>query len=148
MRSPGLFKTFLPLLSRLVAESELPAHDRQVLVLRTCELTGEVYEATHHVLISRASGLSGEQIEAAQTGIGLSPVHTLLAAAAQELVTDFSVSDTTWNGLAEHYSDIELMDIVALVAVYTFMATLTRGLGIQLEDDETIESFVALREYT
>jgi len=147
MRNPSLFDVVLPLITKVVAQSELPSHDRQVLILRTCALTGEVYEAAHHVLISHAAGLSDADIRAAQTGVGLSPIHGLLARAAEELVTDFTISDEAWKALAEYYSATALMEIVSLVGAYTTMAMLTRGLGIQLEDDETMKSFIALRQY-
>ncbi|BBZ15504.1 carboxymuconolactone decarboxylase family protein [Mycobacterium branderi] len=147
MHNPRLFDAFLPLLTKVVAQSELPPHDRQVLILRTCALTGEVYEAAHHVLISHATGLSDDEIRAARTGVGLSPIHDLLAGAAGELVRDFTISDRTWKALAEHYSAAELMEIVALVGTYTTMAMLTRALDIQLEDTETMKSFTALRQY-
>lgn len=147
MRSPSLFDVILPLIAKVVAKSELPSHDRQVLILRTCALTGEVYEAAHHVLISQAAGLSDDDIEAARTGIGLSPVHQLLAQAAEELVGDFTVSDDTWIVLADHYSATALMEIVGLVGAYTTMAMLTRSLGIQLEDEETMKTFIELRQY-
>ncbi|WP_083066883.1 carboxymuconolactone decarboxylase family protein [Mycobacterium arosiense] len=147
MRSPRLFDVVLPLITKVVAQSELPSHDRQVLILRTCALTGEVYEATHHVLISHAAGLSDDEIQAARTGVGLSPIHQLLARAAEELVSDFTVSDETWKALADHYSATELMEVVGLVGAYTTMAMLTRALGIQLEDEETMKSFIALRQY-
>lgn len=147
MRSPALFDVILPLITKVVAKSELPAHDRQVLILRTCALTGEVYEATHHVLISHAAGLSDADIAAARTGVGLSPFHQVLARAAEELVSDFTVSDETWIALADHYRATQLMEVVALVASYATMAMLTRTLGIQLEDDETMRTFIALRQY-
>lgn len=147
MRSPDLFDVILPLITNLVAKSALPSHDRQVLILRTCALTGEVYEATHHVLISHAAGLSDDDIAAARTGVGLAPVHQMLARAAEELVSDFSISDETWIALAEHYSEPELMEIVGLVGAYTTMAMLTRALGLQLEDGDTMKSFIALRQY-
>ncbi|MEZ0366635.1 carboxymuconolactone decarboxylase family protein [Mycobacterium sp. pUA109] len=147
MRSPQLFDVFLPMLTKVVAQSELPPRDRQVVILRICALTGEVYEAAHHELISHTAGLSDDEIEAAHTGVGLSPVHQLLACAAEELVHDFTISDRTWTALAEHYSDTELMEIVALAGTYTTMAMLTRSLGIQLEDHDTMKSFIALRQY-
>jgi 4-carboxymuconolactone decarboxylase len=147
MRSPRLFDIILPLITTVVAQSALPPRDRQVLILRTCALTGEVYEAAHHVLISHTAGLSDDDIQAARTAVGLSPVHRLLARAAEELVSDFTISDETWKALAEHYSETELMEIVALVGTYTTMAMLTRAFGIQLEDDETMKSFIALRQY-
>lgn len=147
MHSPHLFDVILPLITKVVAESELPSHDRQVLILRTCALTGEVYEAAHHVLISHAAGLSDEDITAARTGAGLSPVHQLLSRAAEELVQDFTVGDETWIALADHYSATELMEIVGLVSAYTTMAMLTRSLGIQLEDEQTMQTFIKLRQY-
>lgn len=148
IQSPRLFDVVLPLITKVVAQSELASHDRQVLILRTCALTGEMYEAAHHVLISDAAGLTADEIQSARTGLGLAAKHQLLARAAEELVLDFTISDTTWAALAEHYSTTELMEIVAVVGSYTLMAMLTRTLGIQLEDDETMRSFIALRQYT
>lgn len=147
MRSPSLFDVILPLITKVVAESELPSRDRQVLILRTCALTGEVYEAAHHVLISHAAGLSDDDIVSARTGVGLSPDHQLLARATEELVGDFMVSEETWIALADNYSATQLMEIVGLVSAYTTMAMLTRSLGIQLEDEETMRMFVKLRQY-
>lgn len=148
IQNPRLFDVVLPLITRVVAQSELAAHDRQVLILRTCALTGEVYEAAHHVLISDAAGLTRDEIHSAHTGLGLAPHHRLLARAAEELVLDFTISEITWAALEKRYSATVLIEIVALVGSYTLMAMLTRALGIQLEDDETMKSFAALRQYT
>jgi 4-carboxymuconolactone decarboxylase len=146
VNSPELYKVLVPLIIKLIPGTALPPRDREILVLRTLELCDEMYEAHHHVLIARNAGMTDEEIEAARTGSADS--DQLLIRAAEELHADQRVSDTTWNGLAQRYSPVELMEIVALVGGYTLMAMVTKSYGIQLEDAQTFESFTRKRQYT
>lgn len=146
---PGLYRALMPLIAKLIAGSDLPPRDREVLVLRTLALCDETYETAHHVLIARGAGMSDAEIEAAQQGAaGLSSFDRTLAAAAEELVREQTVSDATWRALAERYSEVQLMEVTALVGGYALMAMLTKSYGIPLEDAETFRRFSELRTYT
>jgi alkylhydroperoxidase family enzyme len=147
---PGLYRAFLPLIKKLIPDSNLPPRDRQILVLRTLSLYDEVYELTHQVMISRHNaGMTDADIEMARAGkgAGLSDFDRTLVRAAEELVRERYIGDATWRELARRYSTVELMEVVALVGGYTMLAMATKNYGIQLEDPETLEGFAAIRKY-
>ena len=145
---PDLYRALIPLIAKLVGGSTLPPRDREIVLLRTLAQCDEVYEADHHVLISRNAGLNDSEIEAARTGgPGLSAFEQILVKATDELVRDRTVGDETWRAMAERYSRTQLMDLVALVGGYTLMAMLTKSFGIELEDAETFNRFSEIRKY-
>jgi alkylhydroperoxidase family enzyme len=146
---PQLYKTLVPLIAKVISGSNLPARDREILVLRTLALYDEVYEAHHHVLIARNAGMTDVEIGQASAGNGadLSSFDLSLIHATEELARDQQVSPATWDELAQRYSPVELMEVISLVGVYTLMAMLTKTLGIQLEDAETFENFAKIRKY-
>ena len=150
VRHPGMYRVFLPFLDRLIRGSTLPARDREILCIRTLALGGDVYEGHHHVTIARKAGMTEAEIEAAKTGgAGLSRFDQCLARAAEELVRQQYVSDSTWACLAERYSQEQLMEAVFLVGCYTIMAMVTRSFGMEVEQDPQIHQHLAkLRQYT
>jgi hypothetical protein len=149
-RSPVLYRAFVPLIEKVIAKTCLPPRDRQVLVLRTLTLGNDVYEVTHHELISQGAGLNNAEIAAMRAGEGeaLSNFDKVLARAAEQLVREQFIDDATWGALAERYSHEQLMEVVALVGTYLTMAMITRNYQIPLEDDETFAGFAKVRDYT
>jgi len=149
-RSPVLYRAFVPLIEKVIAKTCLPPRDRQVLCLRTLTIGNDVYEVTHHELISKSAGLNEDEIAAMRAGTGdaLTDFDKVLIRAAEQLVREQYIDDATWAALAERYSDEQLMEVVALVGTYLTMAMVTRNYGIQLEDDETFAGFAEMREYT
>jgi 4-carboxymuconolactone decarboxylase len=94
------------------------------------------------------AGLSDADIEAARTdGPSLTAFEHLLVKAADQLVHTRRIDDATWAALSEHYSTIEMMELVAVVGAYNMMSMLTLGCEIQLEDEETFQSFARQRDY-
>ena len=87
-RSPVLYRVFVPLIEKVIARTCLPPRDRQVLVLRTLTLGNDVYEVTHHELISKSAGLSEAEIADMRAGAGetLTEFDKVLALAAEQLV--------------------------------------------------------------
>jgi 4-carboxymuconolactone decarboxylase len=145
IRHPGMYGAFVPYLARLIAETELPARDRQLVCLRMLELCDDTYEQTHHVVISRKCGLTDDEIASAIAGEGATEWDRTVLRATEELYRDQNVSDEAWGALAESYSERQLMELVFLAGCYQTMAMLTKSFGMQLEGD--LESFNALRAY-
>lgn len=145
---PEFYAVFMPLIAKVIAGTQLPPHDRQILVMRTLALCDEEYEARHHAMISRTAGLDAETIAAAgQAETALSGFDATLAQAAEDLVRAQRIGDATWSTLAQTYSRVQLMEVVALVGTYVTMAMLTKSFGIPLEDAETFQSFTQKRDY-
>jgi 4-carboxymuconolactone decarboxylase len=147
IHSPRMYRTFVTHLGELIARTNLPPRDRQIVCLRMLELCNEVYEKTHHITISRKVGLTDEEISAILKGQGacLTASDCTVLKATDELFRDQCISDATWSKLAEHYAQQQLMEIVFLAGCYQTMAMLTKSFGMQLEPD--LESFNALRKY-
>lgn len=147
INSPRMYGTFVPWLREVIAETALPARDRQIVCLRILELCGDVYEKTHHIVISRKCGLEDREIEAFISGKGdaLTDDDKVVLDACRELHEDQRVSDATWSRLAKRYSQEQLMELVFLAGCYQTMGMLTKSFEIQLEPD--LESFNALRSY-
>jgi 4-carboxymuconolactone decarboxylase len=147
IHSPRMYRTFVTHLGELIARTNLPPRDRQIVCLRMLELCNEVYEKTHHITISRKVGLSDEEISAILKGEGtcLTAFDRTVLKATDELFHDQCIDDATWGNLAERYSREQLMEIVFLAGCYQTMAMLTKSFGMQLEPD--LESFNALRKY-
>jgi alkylhydroperoxidase family enzyme len=145
IRHPGMYGAFVPYLARLIADTGLPARDRQLVCLRMLELCDDTYEQTHHAIISRKCGLTDDEIAAARSGKGATDWDRLVLAATEELYRDQNISDAVWAALAANYSEQQLMEVVFLAGCYQTMAMLTKTFGIQLEGD--LESFNALRAY-
>jgi 4-carboxymuconolactone decarboxylase len=148
VNAPRMYRSFVGHLEELVARSKLPARDRQIVCLRMLELCGDVYEKTHHIVISRQCGIDDAEIAAMVSGEGdaLTDFDRVVIKAVEELHRDQFIADATWAALAERYSQEELMELVFLAGCYLTMGMLTKSFGIQLEPD--LESFNALRDYT
>ena len=111
VRHPGAYRVFVPYIDKVIRGSNLPPRDREILIIRTLALSGDVYEAHHHASIARKSGMTELQIEAVRAGDAsrLSTLDGLLIAAPEELIRQHRISDSTWQGLSQHYSAQQLM---------------------------------------
>ncbi len=149
-RSPSLYRAFVPLIKKVIPDTPLPPRDRQVLCLRTLTLGNDVYEVTHHELISKSVGLGDDEIAAMRAGEGaaLTPFDKVLIRAAEQLVRDQYIDDETWQALAEQYSQEQLMEVVVLVGTYLTMAMVTKNYQIPLENTDTFQGFAKQRKYT
>jgi len=134
VRHPGLYRSYMPFGEKLMRGSELPARDREILILRTCELCRETYETVHHELIGRNIGMSEADVAAARAGgAGLPLFEQTLTRAAEELTLDHCLSDETWARLAERYSQVQMMELVYLVGEYVMLSMVTNSFGMPVE---------------
>lgn len=151
VNNPKMYRTFVPHIEAVIAQTSLPPRERQVIVLRTLAICKDTYELAHHIKISRNADISEEEITAFQSGTGdcLSDFDRTLIKAADELESDQMISDPTWSALAERYSVEQLMEVVFVAGCYQTMAMLTKTFGMQLEEaGDEFEDINKLRAYT
>lgn len=148
LRHRKMYDFFVPYLKSVVADTDLPQRDRQIVCLRMLELGGDVYEKTHHVHISHKVGLSQDEVDQIIAGGGslLTEWDRVVLTAVEELHSDQVISDTTWAQLSAHYSPEQKMELVSLAGCYLTMAMITKSFGMQLEPD--LENFNKNRDYT
>lgn len=136
VKHPALLRAWMPFAQYIGLQSILPARERELFVLRILALCSETYEASHHVFIARKLGLTDDEIAAAKAGgVGLSSFEQLLVGAADELVRDQSISEQTWNRLAQRYAAEQMIELVFTGGMYIVASLVTKSLGVQLEQD-------------
>jgi alkylhydroperoxidase family enzyme len=151
IQHPGAYRVFVPYIDKVIRGSNLPPRDREILIIRTLALGGDVYEAHHHASIARKSGMTELEIEAIRTGdaSSLSKFERFLIVAPEELIRQHRIGEATWHALSERYSSQQLMEVVFLVGCYSVMAMITLSFGIELEQDTGVDERLAqLRQYT
>ncbi len=120
--------------------SGLTPHDRELLILRTGWNAQAVYEWAKHVgSVGRARdhGLDPTWIAQGHDAAGWNETERLLIDAANEMYRDTTVSDETWNALAERYDTRRMISIAATAARYRMVSMLLNAFGVQpLPDDE------------
>ena len=95
-RHPKLMKRWLVFGSHVLAKSTLPAHDRELLILRTGLRCRAPYEWGQHVVIAAAAGITDVEIAQVAAGPddrGWDPFEATLLRAADELHDNLCVSE-------------------------------------------------------
>jgi len=130
---PPLMRRWLPFGNALLT-GELPARDRELLILRTAWNCHAAYEWGHHATIGRAAGLSDEEIARVPHGAaaaGWNPFDAALLRAADELHSDAVLSEATWSALAAQYPERQLVEVPMVVGQYHMVAFLVNSLGVE-----------------
>ena len=118
-----------------VRNATIPTRHRELLILRTAWLSRGDYIWGRHDVIGKEAGLTAEEIRRVTAGPdapGWDDFERALLAAADELHDSRFVSDSTWNVLAESYTEDELRQVVLIVGNYTQLAMFQNTLGAQL----------------
>jgi 4-carboxymuconolactone decarboxylase len=125
----------------LSRRNDLPAREREIVILRVGYLCKSGYEFTQHTCIGLQSGLSADEIERIKQGAdaGWSPADAALITAADELVSDHFITDATWAALGQHFSDKQRMDVVFTTGQYTQVSMMLNTFGVQLDAGQTLD---------
>ena len=141
---PRLLKRWAAFGGTLLFRGQLPARDRELLILRTAWLCKAEYEWGQHVLIGRASGVTDEEIDripSAEVSDEWAPHEQALLRAADELHASSVISDATWGVLAAEYDYQQLIEVCMVVGQYHMVAFTLNSLGVQLEPDPGLAQF-------
>lgn len=125
----------------LSRRNDLPAREREIVILRVGFLCKSGYEFTQHTRIGLQSGLTDAEIENIKRGAdaGWSPADAVLIRATDELHTDHFISDSTWNLLKQHYTEKQCMDLVFTTGQYTQVSMMLNTFGVQLDAGQVLD---------
>ncbi len=112
---------------------------REVMIHRTCGLTGNEYEwGVHAAAFGRPLGLDDEQLRSTAWGTAADPCwegrQASVFALADELHETSSISEELWGSLREHFSDAQIIELIATAGWYHLIAYICNGLGVELEE--------------
>jgi len=136
-RNHDLYKGFLALGGHLLGGSDLPAREREIVILRTGFRAGSEYEFGQHTRIGAAVGLTDAEIaRLADADDGAwSDDDAALVAMADELCADDVVSEPTWKRLAARWSEEQLLELLVLAGYYRLVSGLLNSVGVALEPE-------------
>ena len=126
----------------LSRRNDLPAREREIVILRIGYLCKSGYEWTQHYAIGERSGLTPDEIARIKAGAdapGWSAADAALLKASDELHHDQFISDGAWAALKAHFSDKQCMDVVFTVGQYTQVSMILNTFGVQLDEGQTLD---------
>ncbi|HLZ62526.1 MAG TPA: carboxymuconolactone decarboxylase family protein [Ktedonosporobacter sp.] len=135
-RHPKLLAAWLPFGGRLLAGGSLDRRSTELVILRTAYNMGNEYEWGQHVQIATAFGIDRATIECVIEGPladGWLPFEALLMRATDELHNERYITSATWDALAKHLNETQLIELCFLVGHYEMLAMFLRTAGVQLE---------------
>lgn len=112
-----------PLGAGLLGHGKVPPRLREVMIHRTCALTGAEYEWGVHVVgFGRPLGLSEEQLRSTVHGSAedavWSPAERAVFALADELHVCSTVSDGVFSALTDHFDDEQILELCLMAGWY------------------------------
>jgi alkylhydroperoxidase family enzyme len=137
---PDLARSFLTFSRHTLFESTLPPRTRELLILRTAAICGSAFERVQHEAIAQREGIDDDTIRRTLEGpdaTGWSAEDVALMCAADELLAEWTISDTTWSQLAAVLDDRQLMDLVFTVGSYALLAMALNAFGVEPTDAPT-----------
>lgn len=112
--------------------------ERELVIDRVCARCSCEYEwGVHIAVFATAAGLTSEQQTATVTAAADDPVWTAADALLIRLVDGLhdsgAVSDELWQALTTHWSEGQLLDLLALAGWYHAIAYIANGARVALE---------------
>jgi AhpD family alkylhydroperoxidase len=132
-----LFWTWSMYSGRLL-RGRLPAIDTELVILRVAHLRSCEYELQHHRRMARNQGLDADMqaaiLASPDAAEGLSSRQRALLTATDELVKDRTITDPTWQRLADHLDRRQLIEFCLLATQYDGLAATMSALAIPLDN--------------
>ncbi len=135
-RHPRLFRPWLRYSAQLMPFGRLPRRDTELVILRVAWQCRSAYEWRQHVPIALRVGLTPAEVGGVADNVpadSFTVRQRALLAASDELLTERSLSDTTWSALSATLDQREAIEACLLIGNYQGLASAIGGLGIQPE---------------
>ncbi len=135
--APTMLSAYAGLARALRHDAETPRALRELVILRTAQLTGSEYEWAHHRSMAANAGVGDEKVLGveewrASTAFDASERAALRCA---EEMHELALTDEAFAELRESFSDPEIVELVLLVAFYHAVARLIQALGLEVEPE-------------
>jgi alkylhydroperoxidase family enzyme len=123
----------------LLDRGPLSLREREIVIDRTCALTGCEYEwGVHIAAFATAAQLTGEQVHATVLGGADAPCWSegerALIAAVDALHHRATLSEAEFKALSAHYDEAKIFEIILLCGFYRTVSYLANGLDLPLEE--------------
>jgi alkylhydroperoxidase family enzyme len=137
--NPELFRRWLGFGGSLLAGG-LSGRLRELVILRTAYRFDGRYEWAQHLEMGEAQGVTrpelaalGDGAEGGLDAVTWSPLERAALQAVDDTAEFGAVSDATWEALAAHMSEGEMIELLMLIGHYLMLTTVLRSLRVELE---------------
>ena len=131
-------------------DRELPAALREVALTRTGFAAGSQFVFSQHCKAARKAGVTDIQLEAipvwtiAPADVFSAVERAVLAYTDEMVLADGRVQDATFAAVADHLSEVQIIELTYAVASYRLHAMMCRALRLEYDDvDERIVEVAA-----
>ncbi|WP_334190113.1 carboxymuconolactone decarboxylase family protein [Noviherbaspirillum sp.] len=117
-------------------QGSITLRDRELVILRTCFRCKCEYEwGVHVAFFSERATLSNEDVAATlkRDPQDLPPHEALLIGLVDQLHDHARVTDELWAGLARHYTEEQMLELIALAGYYHTISFIANAAGVQAE---------------
>jgi len=152
MLSEGTVGQFLEYWVTSKERMSLSAREQELVILRMGVLYASNYVWMHHVLVGRELGVTDDELHAVRAGEyeGFTARERALLAPTDELTEARTIRREAWDAHHPHLGDIEVVDLVNLVAQYVLFALINNAVQITVEEGlagtPAIDDVIAGRE--
>lgn len=139
MHSPGLAPGFFVMADAMFQANSLPAHLRELAILRVGYRYTAPYETHQHELIAKYSGLSAEAIAAAATGRtdGLPDDEIGILSWTDRLLDDHTLIGADRDDALNLLTVTQLADLVMTVGFYQLVCNFLNTFEVTTEGEPT-----------
>jgi len=134
---PGMGRRFVQYFTELMFKHRVDPRLRELAILRIAWVTGSVYEWTQHWHVAVGLGLSPDDLLGVRdpdSHPGYDDLDRAVLAAVDDVVVAGSVSPPTWERLAAHLDEAQLVEVVMFVCGWRMVASILLSLEVPLED--------------
>ena len=138
-RRPDILRGFTALTAPVLGPGKISAELKQLIAFVSSNASGCRYCQAHTSSSAKRAGASQEKIDAA-FDYAASPLFSEAERAALALANDASLvpnaaSDAHFEALARHYGDEEIVEIVAVIALFGWLNRWNDTMATALEDE-------------
>ena len=137
------FAPVVSLVKALFEADDIEPKLREVITLRIATLLNAPYEWQQNSKMALNTGLSQDEIDAiAADGpvTGLAPEHLLGCSAADELVRNGTLTDTTLTALLGRYGQVGTRKLILAIGYFVLLGMYLNGCRVPLETTDKIGS--------
>lgn len=132
LHSPPITDGWNSFLGAIRTKTSVSADIRELAICRVAVLNGAYLEWTQHSPLALAAGISKDGLKTIRDGTpgDLNEKQTAVLEFTTASTKDYRVTDLVFEGLKKHFSDKEIVEIVATVAAYNCVSRFLIALDV------------------
>jgi alkylhydroperoxidase family enzyme len=135
---PDLAQSWLTFNGHILYGTTLTLRQREILVLRVAAVLDSPFAWAQHLVHQDEAGLSDRDIQRIAFGPNapfLGPLEAAMIRSVDELIAGGTISGATWDVLAAHLDEQQLLDLIFTVGCYTVLTWMTDTIGLEIDPD-------------